>query len=64
MRGVNEIGVGSLAVTLFATSMGRKLYGKLGFRDLGVVGIQVEGESGPVCLGAMAYVPTCDEPFS
>ena len=51
----------NLALTLFASPLGGHLYRKLGFRDLGVIKIQVDGESESISTGVMAYVPTCDE---
>ena len=61
MYGIDRAKEERLAATLFASPMGRKLYGKIGFRDLGVVKIQVDGESEFVWEAVMAYVPTCDE---
>ena len=51
----------NLAVTLFASPIGGQLYRKLGFRDLSVIKILVDGESESVCMGVMAYLPTRDE---
>ncbi len=42
-------------VTLFASTMGAPLYGKLGFRTLGVVKVQVEGEEEKLELPAMMW---------
>ena len=50
----------NIAVTLFAGPIGEHLYRKLGFRELSVIKIQVDGESESVSMGVMAYVPTCD----
>ncbi len=42
-------------VMLFATAMGAPLYGKLGFRTLGLVKVQVEGEEENLELKAMVW---------
>ena len=62
MYGIDRAKEERLAATLFASPMGRQIYGKMGFRDLGVVKIQVDGESESVWEAVMAYVPTCNEP--
>ena len=59
--GIEKAKENNLAVTLFASPIGGPLYRKLGFRDLSVITIQVDGESQSVCVGVMAYVPTRDE---
>lgn len=50
----------SLAGSLFASPMGRKLYRSLAVRDRGVVNIQVDGKLESVGPSIMACVPTCD----
>ena len=59
--GIEKAKEDNLAITLFASSTGGHLYRKLGFRGLGVIKIQVDGEIESVSKGLMAYVPTCDE---
>ncbi len=59
--GIEKAKEDNLAVTLFASPIGGQLYRKLGFRDLSVIKVQVDGESESVCMGVMAYLPTCDE---
>ena len=59
--GIEKAKEDNLAVTLFASPIGGYLYRKLGFRDLSVIKIQVDGESESISIGVMAYVPTCDE---
>ncbi|KAM0794788.1 hypothetical protein BDR22DRAFT_826599 [Usnea florida] len=59
--GIEKAKEDNLAVTLFAGSTGGHLYRKLGFRGLGVIKIQVDGEIESVSMGVMAYLPTCDE---
>ena len=59
--GIEKAKEGNLAVTLFASPIGGQLYRKFGFRDLSVIKIQVDGENESVCMGVMAYLPTCDE---
>ena len=59
--GIEKAKEDSLAVTLFASPIGGHLYRKLGFQNLSIIKIQVDGESESISLGVMAYVPTCDE---
>ena len=59
--GIEKAKEGNLAVTLFASPIGGHLYRKFGFRDLSSIKVQVDGENESVCMGVMAYVPTCDE---
>ena len=59
--GIEKAKEDNLAVTLFASPIGGYLYRKMGFRDLSVIKIQVDGESEFISTGVMAYVPTCDE---
>lgn len=42
-----------LAVTLFASDMGKMLYDKLGFKQVGVSGLQVDGEEEELSIPAM-----------
>ena len=42
-----------LAVTLFATGIGKMLYEKLGFEQLGVVHVEVDGEEEDLNIPAM-----------
>ncbi len=42
-----------LAVALFATGMGKVLYEKLGFKQVGVAHVQVDGEEDEINIPAM-----------
>ncbi len=42
-----------LAVTLFASGMGKVLYEKLGFKQVGVAHVQVDGEEEEINIPAM-----------
>ncbi|KAF2203001.1 hypothetical protein GQ43DRAFT_289251 [Delitschia confertaspora ATCC 74209] len=46
-----------MKIAVFASPMGKRLYGKLGFRKLATVKIQVEGEDESICIEAMSYEP-------
>ena len=59
--GIEKAKKDNLALTLFASPVGGHLYRKLGFQDLSVIKIQVDGESESISTGVMAYVPTCGE---
>lgn len=43
------------AVTLFASPMGERVYRRLGFREIGVVAVQVEGEEEKVEIPALVW---------
>ena len=45
-----------LAVSVFASPMGRLLYGHLGFRQVGSVKIKAQGEKEYVIVAAMVYL--------
>ncbi|XXG99224.1 hypothetical protein Hte_005561 [Hypoxylon texense] len=47
-------------ITLFAGSMGRSLYEKHGFRELGQAVVQVDGEDERIVESAMAWDPKLD----
>jgi predicted acetyltransferase len=47
----------NVAVSVFASPMGRKLYRKLGFQKLSNVIIQAEGDDEVISLTAMLYLP-------
>ncbi|KAG6354228.1 hypothetical protein INS49_004832 [Diaporthe citri] len=53
--GVEYAGERKQPGTLFASPMGRKLYTYLGFKYLGTVPVQVEGEDEKLSIGAMMY---------
>ena len=42
-------------VTLFASPMGERVYRRLGFREIGVVAVQVEGEEEKVEIPALVW---------
>lgn len=42
-------------ISVFASPMGEKLYSRLGFKELAVVVVQVEGEEEKVSILAMLY---------
>lgn len=42
-------------ISVFASPMGKKLYARLGFKELAVVVVQVEGEEESVSISAMLY---------
>jgi predicted GNAT family acetyltransferase len=48
-----------MAVTLFSSPMGRKLYSKLGFTEVGDVKIQVPGEEEVLYIQGMTWEPNC-----
>ena len=45
----------NMAVTLFSSPVGQQVYTHLGFKLLGTVIVQVEGEEEKVSIGAMLY---------
>jgi hypothetical protein len=45
------------AVTLFSSPMGKPLYTKLGFREVGIVHIQVDGEEEYIDFPGMTLEP-------
>jgi len=46
-----------IAISVFASPMGQKLYGGLGFRNKALVTIWVDGENEYIILAAMSYEP-------
>ncbi|PMD48145.1 acyl-CoA N-acyltransferase [Hyaloscypha variabilis F] len=50
-----------VAVPMFAGNMGKKLYEKFGFKELGIAHVQVEGEEEELFMSAMAWDPKEDE---
>lgn len=59
--GIEKAKEDNLALALFASPIGGHLYRKLGFRELSVMKIQVDGETESISTSVMAYVPTCGE---
>jgi len=46
-----------VAVPMFAGSMGQRLYSKHGFKELGTVHVQVDGEEEEIFLSSIAWDP-------
>jgi GNAT superfamily N-acetyltransferase len=59
--GMDRASTEGVAVPMFAGNMGKKLYEKFGFKELGVARVQVEGEEEVLLMSAMAWDPHDNE---
>jgi predicted N-acetyltransferase YhbS len=50
-----------MAIAVFASPMGQKLYSRLGFRPMSSVTLIVDGDSESVSVLAMSYENSCDK---
>lgn len=55
--GMDQAARDGAVVTLVASPMGRNVYPRLGFEELGIITVQVEGEEEKTELTAMAWDP-------
>lgn len=56
--GISEVQKKNSRISVFASPMGKLLYTHLGFEELGVVVVQVEGEEEKLIIPAMLYEPS------
>lgn len=51
-------------ISVFASPMGKKLYARLGFKELAIVVVQAEGEEEKISISAMLYpISWCSKGF-
>ena len=55
--GIEQATTQNVAITTFASPMGKRLYEKFGFFELGQVNVRVEGEEECLSISCMAWEP-------